>query len=206
MGRREEKAKATRKAILEAAARIVGRVGYAKASITRIAEEAGVSNGLIYQYFENQQDLFDQLLPATGEDMLRYISEQVGGAQSVADRERLGFEANFRYLKDHPEIHRVLNEAAFVAPETHAAYLRRMRRSYVRSLEQGHDAGEITAYAREEFEALAVMFIGAREYLLENYAAQDGKISDLPVQVQRTYLKAVAMAMGLDPKLVETPQ
>lgn len=199
MGKRQQKAEATREAILNAAAKVVGRYGYGKATIARIAAEAGVAHGLIYLYFENQQDLFDQLLPSIGETMLRYIGEQISHARTTADRERLGLKANFEYLQKHPALHRILNEAAFFAPEAHHAYLRRMADGYTRSLQRGYDSGEVRGYERDELEVLAYMVIGAREFLLERYAVQDGAIHDLPDEVKRTYLKAVARSLGIDP-------
>lgn len=202
MGRRQQKAEATREAILQAAARVVGRVGYAKASIARIAEEANVAHGLIYLYFDNQQDLFNQLLPHVGEAMLTHIREEAGRALTVQERERRGLKANFEYLNRHPDLHRILNEAAFFAPEAHHAYLKRMASGYTRSLRRGFEAGEISGYDAEELEILAFMMIGAREYLLERYMAHDGVIDPMPEKVRRTYLKTVARGLGIDPRTI----
>jgi len=44
-------------AILDAAAKIIGDVGYHKAQISKIAREAKVAEGTIYLYFANKQDL-----------------------------------------------------------------------------------------------------------------------------------------------------
>ena len=206
MNKRQEKAEATRDAILQAAATVVGRVGYAKASIARIAEEAHVSHGRVYLYFANQKDLFNQLLPHVGEAMLRYIRERAGRAATVAEREQLGLKANFEYLSRHPALHRILNEAAFFAPEAHQAYLKRMSDVYTQSLRRGHDAGEIEGYDAGELEILAVMMIGAREYLLERYMAHGGQIDTMPENVRRTYLKAVARSLGIDPNAVLSGQ
>lgn len=198
MAKRAEKALATRQAILDAAAVVVGRHGYAKASIGRIAEEAGVAHGLIYLYFKNQQDLFDQLLPHVGETMLRYIARATLDARSFAERERKGLDANFAYLQRHPALHRILNEAAFFAPEAHQQYLRLMARGYTRSLQRGWAAGEVKGYDESELEVIAYMMIGAREYLLERYAARGGQIDALPDHVKRTYLHMVARSLGID--------
>lgn len=198
MSKREKKAAATREAILNAAMRVVGKHGYGKASIARIADEAGVAHGLIYTYFKNQQDLFNQLLPHVGEAMLRYIAEQIADSQSLAERERRGLDANFDYLARHPAIHRILNEAAFFAPPVHQAYLRRMASGYTRSLKRGHEAGELKGFDADELEVLAYMMIGAREFLLERYASRDGTIEDLPEPVKRTYLKAFCRCFGLE--------
>lgn len=47
--------------ILDGAAQVLLRVGYAKATTNRIAERAGVSVGTIYQYFPNKDALFAAL-------------------------------------------------------------------------------------------------------------------------------------------------
>lgn len=198
MAKRAQKARATRQAILNAAAAVVGRQGYGKASIARIAEEAGVSHGLIYLYFENQQDLFDQLLPHLGEEMLRYIAECSSDAETFADRERLGITANFNYLQQNPALHRVMNEAAFFSPQAHQNYLRRMAAGYTRSLQRAWAAGEITGLDKSELEVIAYMMIGAREFLLERYAAQNNKIGELPEHVKTTYLRIVGRSLGVD--------
>ncbi len=198
MAKRAQKAQATRQAILDAAAVVVGRHGYGKASIGRIAEEAGVAHGLIYLYFKNQQDLFDQLLPHVGESMLRFIAEATQDAKTFTERERKGLDANFAYLQHHPALHRILNEAAFFAPHAHQQYLRRMAGGYTRSLHRGWLAGEITGYDEADLEVIAYMMIGAREYLLERYAARGSEIADLPDTVKMTYLRIVARSLGLD--------
>ncbi|WP_342641034.1 TetR/AcrR family transcriptional regulator [Rhodoligotrophos ferricapiens] len=203
MARREEKAAATREAILKAAMRVVGRHGYGKASIARIAEEAGVAHGLIYVYFKNQQDLFDQLLPYVGEVMLRHIADQIAETEHLADRERRGLNANFEFMQKNPAMHRIFNEAAFFAQPVHQAFLRRMASGYTRSLKRSYDTGELKGFGEDELEVLAYMMIGAREFLLERYAVRDGLINDLPEPVKCTYLKAFIRCFGLDENEVE---
>ncbi|MBC7925503.1 MAG: TetR family transcriptional regulator [Bryobacteraceae bacterium] len=47
--------------LLEAAARVFGEVGYAKATTNAIAQEAGVSPGTFYQFFPNKQSIVEAL-------------------------------------------------------------------------------------------------------------------------------------------------
>lgn len=205
MGKREQKARATKEAIYAAAAKVVGRFGYAKASMAAIAAEAGVSYGRIYLYFENQQDLFNKLLPYIGEEMLHYIAEKTRDGRTTAERERLGLHANFDYLHENPELHRVLNEAAFFAPDSYRAYFERMVDGYRRSLQRGIQNGELADYGPEETETLALMFVGAREYILQRYAVRDDLIEKPPAEVLETYLKAYALALGFDPSVMREP-
>lgn len=59
---KQARARASVAAILEAAARVLLRHGYAGATTNRIAEVAGVSVGTLYQYFEDKDALFDSLI------------------------------------------------------------------------------------------------------------------------------------------------
>lgn len=48
--------------ILDVALRLFANVGYESTSISRIAKEAGISKGLIYNYFESKEDLLKNLV------------------------------------------------------------------------------------------------------------------------------------------------
>ena len=51
----------TKQKIFDAATKVVGKYGYAEASVARITEQAGVAQGTFYNHFENRQELLDQL-------------------------------------------------------------------------------------------------------------------------------------------------
>jgi AcrR family transcriptional regulator len=57
-----ERANSRRRAIVDAAADIFVKKGYAQASISEIASTAGVSDGLIYKYFDDKRALLDVVL------------------------------------------------------------------------------------------------------------------------------------------------
>jgi len=59
--RTKEEAQETRRSILEAAVRVFARQGVANASLTDIAQEAGVTRGAIYWHFANKADLINSL-------------------------------------------------------------------------------------------------------------------------------------------------
>lgn len=48
--------------IFAAACRVIREKGYHQARITDIAQEAGISYGLVYHYFKSKADLFDAIL------------------------------------------------------------------------------------------------------------------------------------------------
>lgn len=56
------KSEATRRRILDAAARVFARRGYADTRLSDIAAEAGTFAGSIYYYFESREELVDEVL------------------------------------------------------------------------------------------------------------------------------------------------
>lgn len=65
----------TRQKILEAAVELFAKKGTQKVKITEIAKAAGVSNGLLYQYFKNKDDLQDYIKEVCLEQMEEDINQ-----------------------------------------------------------------------------------------------------------------------------------
>ncbi|MCP3061220.1 TetR/AcrR family transcriptional regulator [Myxococcus sp. K38C18041901] len=78
---RQQRAQATCDAILTAAARLLVRDGYEATSTNRIAEEAGVSIGSLYQYYPNKEGLVLAVLEHHGS---RWLTEFDAGLKELA--------------------------------------------------------------------------------------------------------------------------
>jgi AcrR family transcriptional regulator len=59
---KQDRAQKTIDTILEAAARVLARHGYAAATTNRIAVVAGVSIGTVYEYFGKKEEVFEALI------------------------------------------------------------------------------------------------------------------------------------------------
>ncbi|GJD52217.1 HTH-type transcriptional regulator BetI [Methylobacterium crusticola] len=170
--RQIEKNSETRRRIVEAAGKVVGRHGYAGASIARITAEAGVAHGAFYLHFANRQALVDVLLPEIGAGMLRAISAAVRDCPSLEEIERRGLTANFEYLARHPELDRVMNEAELYAPDSFDRYVGMIQERYRRSLMRSRDRGDLRPFSDAEIATVAALLTGARSYLLRLYARE----------------------------------
>lgn len=91
-GLRKEESERRRQNILAAAARCFGRDGYAGATVARIAEEAGVSNGLLYQFFRSKDHLLEVVLKRVVRDWVRALVPDAEEQQ----RPTLALEQMFR--------------------------------------------------------------------------------------------------------------
>mgnify|MGYP006175306115 CR=1 FL=1 len=63
--------------LLEASGRVIARQGLASLTTNRVADEAGVSIGSLYQYFANKQELLEGLLERMALDMTRLIDARM---------------------------------------------------------------------------------------------------------------------------------
>ncbi|RME74276.1 MAG: TetR/AcrR family transcriptional regulator [Chloroflexi bacterium] len=72
---KEQLAEARRQQILLGAARVFAEKGFHKATTRDIARAAGVSEGTIYNYFENKRDLLTAMVDQVAMDSLRQLFE-----------------------------------------------------------------------------------------------------------------------------------
>lgn len=106
---KQARSQETLRIVLEAAAHVLVREGYARATTNRIAEVAGVSVGTIYQYFPNKDVLFDALIQRYFEGIL----EQVRGLSLDLSRPfvttlRAVISTGIRAQRHGPELLRAL--------------------------------------------------------------------------------------------------
>ena len=189
---RAEKSIENRNSILEAAAEIVGELGYAEASIARITQRAGLAQGTFYLYFESRQALFDELLPHMGQGLLDFLHSRVEGATDMLDVEERGFRGFFDYLQRNPSFFRVLNEAEVAAPRAYEEHFDKLRKRYVDSLERSWARGQLAGYALEEMEVLAYILMAARSYLYLRYSKDESGPKPIPDWVVNAFVKFIS--------------
>ncbi len=99
--------------ISEAALELFAERGYKGASIAQISKRAGVSKGLLYNYFESKQELLHYIVlhaVETGEDMLEEI---VSSAAGPAEKLRQFTERSIELLVSDLKHWRLLASLAF---------------------------------------------------------------------------------------------
>jgi len=181
--------------LFEAATEVVGRYGYAEASVARITDLAGVAQGTFYNHFGSRQELLDQLLPTIGQRMVRFIRDRMEAADSEAAREAARFRAFFDFLNEVPEFLRILNEAEFFAPSGYEKHLDNISGAYMRILKRARTADAVGNYSDEELEAIVHILMGARAYLSRRYAHEEGPASTVPQHVMTAYEKLLGRGL-----------
>jgi AcrR family transcriptional regulator len=108
----QERARATIDALLTATARILVKEGFDRASTNRIAEEAGVSVGSLYQYFPGKEALVAALIERHIDEMTSLFASAFERFAHLPLREATR-EMVTLHWKAHsldPKLHKVLSE------------------------------------------------------------------------------------------------
>jgi AcrR family transcriptional regulator len=202
---RVEKSELIRDALLNAAAEVVGEVGYANASVALITQQAGVGQGTFYNYFSSRQEILDELLPSMGKNMMGHIKKCALGGHSFAELEDRSFRGFFSFLRETPQFLRILNGAEMFAEAGHKKHFQTVAKQYMRFLQHSLQEGEFPAYTEEELEVIVFMLMAARAYLAMRYVFGEDEQSELPEVVAQTYMKFVRYGLeGVPPSSAGT--
>ena len=148
MPRRIDK-NAKRKEILEAAARVFARDGFANTKISDVAALAGIGKGTVYEYFPSKDELFLQVCteliewpapPATGDavrDLERLITALVESYERSKDFFRILVEFWSVAIRDTSA-----HGAAFLAGGE--GFYEQPRRLLTEAIRQGQKSGALT--------------------------------------------------------------
>ena len=87
--------------ILAVGLRLFSALPYEEVSIDRIAEEAGISKGLLYHYFRNKKELFAAVIQEAAGQLLEAILPDP--ARSGVENARAGLRAYLEFVAQHAD-------------------------------------------------------------------------------------------------------
>lgn len=195
-GRRGAESQRRRNRILEAAQECLGELGYARATVTEIARRARVSNGLLYQFFRNKEELIEQVLVDVVRDWVRALMPREDESAAAA------LEGMFRRSVDFCRTHPLLPALLRKDPELQLSRLTDVGRDRVQPhrdlvaslLVRGIEAREF----RDDLDVASVADVicqlhsdySARAYRSEPAFPDDPRVIDAVVDLVRTAVRA----------------
>jgi len=126
------KSERSQRRILEAARAVFRQHGYAESTVELIVEEAGVSRGAFYTYFESKADVFRQLASQV-EDRLEanVVSFERTGTDLIG-RLRISTRNYLAIVRDNLDLYQLVEQMAATNPEARAARTRSRRHHVAR--------------------------------------------------------------------------
>ena len=180
---RTERGRRTVRKLLEAAAQEFGERGYHDAAITGITQRAGVALGTFYTYFESKEELFRALVRDMSRATRAHVAEAVKGAPDRLAAERIGLAAFIAFVREHPELYRIIEEAQFVAEDAYREHYLTFVEGYRRNLSAARARAEISE-GPDELRAWALIgmsvFLGMR-YGVWNKDMAPAEVADLAI-------------------------
>ena len=149
LSRREQQKEAKRVALVDAALTVFSRVGFAAAKMDDVAEEAGVSKGTVYLYFDSKEKLFEGMVKTKMSPMMEDVAGMMSQSFDTA-ADRLKAHLKFFYSKvlntDRRQIMRLIMSEGpnfpHLAEFYHATVLSRGKALINSVIEQGIESGE----------------------------------------------------------------
>jgi AcrR family transcriptional regulator len=138
-----------REQLLDKAAELFAKNGYARATTAQLAKAAGVTEPIIYRHFESKRDLFVALIERTGRETIAEWEKHLSESEQPADRLR-------RVIGDNPMVsergkyaYRVILQAISEVddPVIHDAlrtHIKSLHAFLVEELEEGQKEHKVT--------------------------------------------------------------
>lgn len=89
------------KALFEATIKVVNEIGFAASSVSKIAEEAGISPATIYIYHKSKEDLLAHIYMEIKKSFGRALLDGFGQNQPVRDIFKRIWKNGFEYFSKH---------------------------------------------------------------------------------------------------------
>ena len=136
---KQQRSRETVEAVLDAAARVLLREGYARATTNRIAERAGVSVGSVYEYFASKEAIYDALIQRDIEALVGAIrSEGLDPDASIHDTVGQFLRLAMGAMRHGPDLVRSLEQVPGAVFRRRLAAARRSVIGFVRQFLEAH--------------------------------------------------------------------
>ena len=123
----EARAAERRDALIRAGTRVFGTVGFRKATVRAICQEAKLNDRYFYAAFDSTEALLRATYQQHAEDLRTQVSKATAAAEGTLEaRVDAGLHAFFAFLRDPCAARVLLLEVMGVSPETDATYQRNL--------------------------------------------------------------------------------
>lgn len=155
----------TLRRILDAARAEFGTRGFSDSSIVSITRRARVALGTFYTYFDSKEALFAALVRDMSARVRVAVAPAFDGAADALDGERRALAEYLRFVVDHREVYRIIDEAEFVDPAGFRAHYQTTADRIAARLEGGAERGEVTLLSTLDREVAAWAIMGINVFL-----------------------------------------
>lgn len=173
--------------VFDAAERLFGERGFFRVSLDEVGAAAAVPLEQLASELPDSGALLVALARHLGHELRSTLHRAVEGLLSRTMMEGAGFDAWFRWVGEHPHVHRIVRQSELVDPEVYQQWYRDLASDYVRGLTRAMDEGEIRSL---DPETLAWCLMGMGDFVAMRFVVWDGR-ETVPPDISRTFQRLV---------------
>jgi TetR/AcrR family fatty acid metabolism transcriptional regulator len=189
-----------RKSIIQAAIEVFSKKDFKTASISEIAQKAGVADGTIYQYFRNKEDLFFSIPVEKTNEFRSQLELHLEGISGAFNKIRKFVWYFLYFFKTNPEYGRILMlemrvSKSFVKTETYD-FLKQSVSQVMDIIREGRNEGVIRQDT--DIYILRHLILGTLEHMVTRWLLKDEKYDLLEhhQEVSRILIDGLLLAAG----------
>ena len=192
------RANSRRRAIIDAAAKVFVQKGYALAFVSEIAAIAGVSEGLIYRYFDDKRALLDVVLSEYFEKIVTKLESAAASDASFPEKVHNLISQHLRSFLEDLDFCRFFVSDVRSANGYRGSPVQKLNRTYTRIfikvLEEGIAAGKMRADLDPRL--VRDVVFGAVEHVAWRHALRGRAIDIDDIARQLTEITLNGVALG----------
>jgi len=170
-----------RESIIQAAIEVFGRKDFKSASISEIAQKAGVADGTIYQYFKNKEDLFFSIPIEKTNEFRNQLELHLEGISGAFNKLRKFVWYFLYFFKTNPEYGRILMlemrvSKSFIITETYD-FLKQSVARVMDIIREGQEQGVIRQDT--DIYILRHLILGTLEHMVTRWLLKEEKYDPL---------------------------
>jgi len=174
---RSAKKEIKRESIIQAAIEVFSKKGFQAATISEIAEKAGVADGSIYQYFKNKEDLFFSIPIEKTKEFRTQLELHLEGISGAFNKIRKFVWYFLYFFTVNPEYGRLLMlemrvSKSFVKTDTYD-FLKQSVSSVLEIITEGQHEGVVRRDT--DIYILRHLVLGTLEHIVSRWLLKDGK-------------------------------
>ena len=175
-----------REKILEAALKLFVEYGFHGTPTSKIASEAGVSNGTLFHYFKTKEELILALYGVSKSEMNDFLLDAVDTADDLVTKGKTVVAQSVRWALAHPQKFHYIHQVYFspYAAQIPLEDVQKYMKLYIELLETGQKEGIIKSLPIDFIISIVSNHIfGIYQYLLHNAKEEPEQIIDKAIEM-----------------------
>src|SRR5665648_41067 len=156
MGSREEKYTD----ITKAAIRVFSEHGFDGAKMEYIAKAAGIGKGTVYEYFESKEQLFEEILKFSLEELSLGLEKSMEQGETIEEKLLNCSRFNAEFLSSHMDIFQIAMQVNMLSKEVRAQLMAEyvlIAEHYTEMVKQAKARGEVQSDLDEELAIFCII-------------------------------------------------